>query len=218
MRNYTWRLKAILRDALPVGSSVKDRDTSKKHQGALGPEKSRPATTFARIFPANTFVSLITKWRFLLCCFSLSGSPCSRQCTALFLAYTVKFHLVSETSISPSLHYWAFAEATLFYRIITSAVSQSQIHQIPSWVKLQSPKEIMKISIKIRNYTQHRSSFFSAKASKVCTWAFRLQRLQKPGLPLTIHHYDYGSSWVTVNHTFYLHDTSHITLYIWRFL
>lgn len=86
VRDHTWRLKAVLWDALPMGSSVKDRETSEKHQGALGPEKSWLATTLNRIFPANTSTSPITKWRFLLCCFSLSGSPCPRQCTYIIFS------------------------------------------------------------------------------------------------------------------------------------
>lgn len=57
-----------------------------KFQGALGPEKSLPATTLTRSFPANPSMSLMAKWRFLLCCFSLSGSPCPSQCTYIIFS------------------------------------------------------------------------------------------------------------------------------------
>lgn len=86
VRNYGWRLEAILWDVLTMVSSVKDRETSEKHQEVLELEKSQPATTPAKIFAINTSTSLITRWRSLLCCFSLSGSPCPRQCTYIIFS------------------------------------------------------------------------------------------------------------------------------------
>lgn len=110
----------------PVGHSA-DRQFSErlwnlgKVQGSLGPEKSLPTTTLTRSFPANPSVPLITKDS----CFAASaylGVLVPANALTLFLAYTVKFHFVSETSSSLRLHYCAFAEATLFYRLITSGV------------------------------------------------------------------------------------------------
>lgn len=39
-----------------------------------------------RSFPANPSTSLIAKWRFLHCCFSLSESPCPSQCTYIIFS------------------------------------------------------------------------------------------------------------------------------------
>lgn len=122
-RNYTWRLKATLWDGLPMGSSVKDPETSEKHQGALGQQRNHDQQLFLPEFSLQTLPHLWSPNEDF--CFAASAYPgvlVPGNALTLFLAYTVKFHFVSETSSSPSLHHWAFAEATLFYRIITSAV------------------------------------------------------------------------------------------------
>lgn len=38
------------------------------------------------LLPADVSTFLMAKWRFLLCCFSLSRSPCTRQCTYLIFS------------------------------------------------------------------------------------------------------------------------------------
>lgn len=122
VRNYTWRLKAALWDTLPVGSSVKHHETSEKHQGALGPEKLWPATTLTR-FSLQTLSYLWSPDEdFCFDALAYPGVLVPGNALTLFLAYTVKFPFVSETSSSPSLHCRAFAEATPFHRIITSTV------------------------------------------------------------------------------------------------
>lgn len=110
----------------PVGCSAYGKFSERlwnfrKVQGSLGPEKPLPATTLARSFPANPSLSLMAK-DFCSAASAYLGVLVPANTLILFLAYTVKFHFVSETSSSPRFHYCAFAEATLFYRLITSAV------------------------------------------------------------------------------------------------
>lgn len=121
-RNYMWRLKATLWDTLPVRSSVKHHETSEKHQGALGPEKWWPATTLNRFYLQTLSCLWLPAEDFCFAALAYPGVLVPGNALTLFLAYTVKFHFVSETSSSPSLCCWAFAETTQFHRIITSAV------------------------------------------------------------------------------------------------
>lgn len=80
VRDDMWRFKAAPRNALPVGSSVKDFETRKALWSSVA-INVWPVPTLARTPPANISTSPMAKWRFLLCYFSLSRSPCTRQCT-----------------------------------------------------------------------------------------------------------------------------------------
>lgn len=114
-----------------------------KHCGAQWPLMCDQHLLLAELL-LQTFPHLQWPKDFCFAASAYQGVLVQGNALTLFLAYTVKFHFVSVTSSSPSSFYWAFAEAIQFYRIITSAAQQSQIRQIPR-------KEIMEISVKIRN-------------------------------------------------------------------